>query len=180
MEKDFSSLASKVLSGEATEQERATLRQMLHESEQDTLLFNEMNDFINFLWRAAAIFLLLLSCGVIYYYNAYPSHTYMYATQGAISDYILRDGTKVKLNKNSSITFTSSFRKKNRVIDLTGEAYFEVTKDAAKKFIVRTQGGGDLTKTNRWKCVWILCFRCQLCHGRQSYYGSIRKSACKP
>ncbi|MDR1632197.1 MAG: FecR domain-containing protein [Dysgonamonadaceae bacterium] len=174
MEKDFSSLASKILSGEATEQERETLRQMLHESEDDALLFNEIkeywdakvvtdrnmqasvdekihsrikgsvaqsrrNNFINSFWRAAAIFLLLLSCGTIYYYNAYPSHTYMYATQGAISDYILGDSTKVKLNKYSSITFTSSFGKNNRRVDLSGEAYFEVTKDAAKKFTVRTQ-----------------------------------------
>jgi ferric-dicitrate binding protein FerR (iron transport regulator) len=174
MKKDFSSLASKVLSGEATGKERGTLRQMLQESEQDALLFNEIkeywdakvvtdgeilasvdekilsrindsgfksrrNSFIRSFWRAAAIFLLLLSCGMIYYYNARPSHTYIYATQGAISDYILPDGTKVKLNKNSAITFTSSFGKRSRTVDLSGEAYFEVTKDAAKKFTVRTQ-----------------------------------------
>jgi transmembrane sensor len=50
---------------------------------------------------------------------------------------ILSDGTKVWLNAASSIKFPASFAgAKQRRIDLTGEAYLEVTKDQEHPFIV--------------------------------------------
>jgi transmembrane sensor len=51
----------------------------------------------------------------------------------------LSDGTKVWLNSASSLTYPSSFDKqKDRRVQLTGEAYFEVAKDKAHPFIVLT------------------------------------------
>jgi transmembrane sensor len=51
----------------------------------------------------------------------------------------LPDGTKVWLNAASSIKFpTTFFSKGNRTVELTGEAYFEVAKDKAHPFIVKT------------------------------------------
>lgn len=49
---------------------------------------------------------------------------------------VLHDGTKVWLNAASSIRFPSSFVTGKREVEITGEAYFEVAKDAAKPFIV--------------------------------------------
>lgn len=50
---------------------------------------------------------------------------------------ILPDGTHVWLNAASSIKFPVSFTpSKERKVFITGEAYFEVTKDKAKPFIV--------------------------------------------
>ena len=50
---------------------------------------------------------------------------------------ILADGSKVWLNAASSIRFPSAFTGNQRVVEVTGEAYFEVAKDASKPFIVK-------------------------------------------
>jgi ferric-dicitrate binding protein FerR (iron transport regulator) len=49
---------------------------------------------------------------------------------------VLSDGTKVWLNASSSIHYPAVFKGKERVVEVTGEAYFEVAKDATKPFIV--------------------------------------------
>jgi transmembrane sensor len=52
---------------------------------------------------------------------------------------ILPDGTKVWLNAVSSLKFPTTFANlKERTVQLTGEAYFEVSKDKAHPFIVKT------------------------------------------
>ena len=48
----------------------------------------------------------------------------------------LSDGTKVWLNSESSLRFPTAFIGNERNVEITGEAYFEVAKDATKKFIV--------------------------------------------
>jgi hypothetical protein len=50
----------------------------------------------------------------------------------------LSDGTKVWMNSESTLKFKSKFTGKQRVVDLEGEAYFEVAKNPDKPFIVRT------------------------------------------
>jgi len=50
---------------------------------------------------------------------------------------ILPDGTKVWLDAASSLKFPTAFKGNERTVDLTGEAYFEVTKNAAMPFNVR-------------------------------------------
>jgi ferric-dicitrate binding protein FerR (iron transport regulator) len=52
----------------------------------------------------------------------------------------LADGTKVWLNAASSLRFPVTFNGSTRVVQLTGEAYFEVAKDAAHPFIVKAEG----------------------------------------
>lgn len=48
----------------------------------------------------------------------------------------LPDGSLVWLNASSSIHFPTSFVEKERRVEITGEAYFEVAKNAGKPFIV--------------------------------------------
>lgn len=50
---------------------------------------------------------------------------------------ILPDGTKVWLNAASSLKFPTAFAGNQRSVELTGEAYFEVTKNTAKPFMVK-------------------------------------------
>ncbi|ATP55669.1 anti-sigma factor [Pedobacter ginsengisoli] len=52
---------------------------------------------------------------------------------------ILADGTHVWLNAASSLKFPASFKGKTRLVELTGEAYFEVAKNKQMPFIVHTQ-----------------------------------------
>lgn len=49
---------------------------------------------------------------------------------------ILSDGTKVMLNSASSVTFPTSFKEGDRMVELNGEAYFEVAKHKNKRFRV--------------------------------------------
>lgn len=47
---------------------------------------------------------------------------------------VLSDGTGVWLNSASSIRYPTSFGKSPRTVEITGEAYFEVTKDPSRPF----------------------------------------------
>lgn len=51
---------------------------------------------------------------------------------------VLPDGSKVWLNSVSSLRFPAVFNGKERNIELTGEAYFEVVRNTEKPFIVKT------------------------------------------
>ena len=51
---------------------------------------------------------------------------------------VLADGTKVFLNAVSSIKYPTQFNGDQRVVELEGEAYFEVAKDKSKPFIVKS------------------------------------------
>ncbi|MBC9929250.1 FecR domain-containing protein [Chitinophaga qingshengii] len=52
----------------------------------------------------------------------------------------LSDGSRVWLNAGSSIRFPATFNGQEREVELTGEAYFEVAKDAAHIFRVSVNG----------------------------------------
>ena len=49
---------------------------------------------------------------------------------------VLADGSKVWLNSASSLRFPTSFKGGDRRVELTGEGYFEIAKDAARPFFV--------------------------------------------
>ncbi|WP_158859363.1 FecR family protein [Lunatibacter salilacus] len=52
----------------------------------------------------------------------------------------LHDGSKVLLNSGSTLRYISNFEKDRRELFLTGEAFFEVTKDSLRPFVVKTSG----------------------------------------
>ena len=52
---------------------------------------------------------------------------------------LLPDGSKVWLNAASSLKYPTAFNGDSRNVTLTGEAYFEIAKDKAHPFIVRTE-----------------------------------------
>lgn len=51
----------------------------------------------------------------------------------------LDDGTHVWLNTDSRLEYPDRFVKKERVVHLSGEAFFEVARNTGKPFVVRTQ-----------------------------------------
>ena len=69
----------------------------------------------------------------------YITHTTGRGQQAVIT---LQDGSVVKLNNSSAISFPEKFTEGKREITLQGEAFFEVKRDPAKPFVVKT---GDLT-----------------------------------
>ncbi len=62
---------------------------------------------------------------------------------GGMYQVVLSDGTKVWLNSATSLTYPEKFGGEQRIVQLEGEAYFEVTKDV-KEFIVKTNSA-DVT-----------------------------------
>lgn len=55
-----------------------------------------------------------------------------------ILTFLLPDGSKVWLNKNSRLIFPAQFNKIERTVFLEGEAFFEVIPDAGSPFVVRS------------------------------------------
>ena len=62
----------------------------------------------------------------------------VFVKPGSKSKIILPDGTVVRLNGSSKLSYNKDFNKNVREVNLEGEAYFDVTKDAAHPFIVHT------------------------------------------
>ena len=56
----------------------------------------------------------------------------------------LPDGSKVWLNASSSIHYPTAFLEKERRVTITGEAYFEIAKNANKPFIVKVYNGAEV------------------------------------
>jgi hypothetical protein len=63
-------------------------------------------------------------------------HT-IYVPKGGEYELLLSDGSKVYLNSETRLVFPDRFEGNTRLVELTGEAYFEVKK-ATKPFIVQT------------------------------------------
>lgn len=53
---------------------------------------------------------------------------------------VLSDGSKVWLNALSSLKYPTAFTEEMRVVELTGEGYFEVAKNAKQPFLVKVDG----------------------------------------
>ncbi len=64
--------------------------------------------------------------------------------RGQKSSFVLSDGTLVKLNADSKLTFHEKFTDSGRHVYLEGEAFFDVKKDANRPFVVHS---GKLTTT---------------------------------
>ena len=61
---------------------------------------------------------------------------------GSVYQLELADGTKVWLNAASSLRYPTFFKGKERIVELQGEGYFEVAKNAGQPFLVKS---GDAT-----------------------------------
>jgi transmembrane sensor len=70
-----------------------------------------------------------------------PLAVFAYSTDfGERKQLQLPDGSKVILNSNTLLTYKADYNEEDRQLELLGEAYFEVAKDAEKKFIVHSNG----------------------------------------
>ena len=101
------------------------------------------------LWRktlriAASIVIPLFFAGLGYYVSGNKSQPAadermtVRVDVGQKANLQLPDGTQVWLNSAGSLTYDPSYNKKERVVYLQGEAYFEVNKDKRRPFIVKT------------------------------------------
>jgi ferric-dicitrate binding protein FerR (iron transport regulator) len=89
--------------------------------------------------RVAAVLLPLLLAGAGYWYVGRPVPIAEVAVpNGERRQITLPDGSQAWVNAGSTLTYPERFPE-TRTIQLTGEAYFAVTKDPQKPFIVQTK-----------------------------------------
>lgn len=86
----------------------------------------------------AAVLLLCLSAWTAYLYMQ-PVLIKTVSTLAETRTVHLPDGSTVTLNHYSSISYPEKFKSDNREVELNGEAYFEVSKDKKRPFIVQTE-----------------------------------------
>ena len=89
-------------------------------------------------WRIAAVFVIIIGASYLGYklLNEKPVQNIVVASgQATISD-TLPDGSMVTLNKNSEIHYPSAFKGETRSISLKGEAFFNVTPNKKKPFLI--------------------------------------------
>jgi len=140
------SLAPNVMDSEVKEDMFADILGKIKETS-DT----EVNVKANFrlsvsFWRYAVAACLVLAVGVGAYFlgsnqsGAGQDLVTMAVKNGQKADLTLADGTRVYINSDSRISYDNSYNKKDRVLRLDGEAYFEVAKDKSRPFIVQANG----------------------------------------
>lgn len=115
------------------------LFQRIHAEQERTRLVRTLNTWVKY----AAVFVLLLTFAGLttWYFTSVSQDSWITAqTQaGEKIEITLPDNTKVWLNENSQLKYPPKFKKNKRSIRLSGEAYFEVTKDKHKPFTVQGQ-----------------------------------------
>lgn len=105
--------------------------------------------YLQQLGKIVAVFILVFFSGILtlYFINnrsskqnqltAYTEHKVSY---GSKSQLILPDGTKVWLNAGSKLRYSLQFNQTIREVYLEGEAFFDVSKNKDKPFLVKTTG----------------------------------------
>jgi transmembrane sensor len=98
--------------------------------------------FIRRFYKYAAILLLFVALGSVFFYISGTSgerttfYNTIIAENGQISKAMLPDHTVVWLNSGSSLKYSNRFGVGNRNVELTGQAYFDVTKNKNLPFVV--------------------------------------------
>jgi len=114
-------------------------------NENDLIPVKKLLKPYNYKWLyAAASFIFILGIGFLWKQNSNSKASgqkklqQVYVKPGSKSQIVLPDGTVVRLNGSSTLSYNKDFNEKIREVNLEGEAYFDVTKDAAHPFIVHT------------------------------------------
>jgi len=89
--------------------------------------------------RVAAVLLLFIVPSLIYFwFFMAPGEDTLYADRQVVES-TLPDGTQVALNAGSSLHYPSRFKGKERKVSLEGEAFFDVTHDEEKAFVIEAE-----------------------------------------
>lgn len=90
-------------------------------------------------YAAIVAVVLLLGGGAGYwFYQNDPDMLVAVANEGIVKEVSLPDGTRVWLNNSATLKYPREFSKNERSVYLEGEAYFKVTKNHQKPFIVES------------------------------------------
>ena len=96
------------------------------------------NPAFSLIARIAAI--IVLAVGITFllrYYLLAEPEMIVLSTELNQREILLPDGSTVYLNQHSRLSYPEKFSKKERAVNLNGEAYFEVSRNEKRSFIVR-------------------------------------------
>lgn len=158
-------LLHRFFEGKTTVEEEKQLRSWLESSDENTRIYNAermvhdallLHDPVRekkekkparlspWLIGTAATIALLIGLELFQLFNQYGAeeqyHTIL-VPAGQRINLLMADNTDVWLNANTTFRYPTQFSRKNRTVYLDGEAYFDVSKDKKKPFVVRTYSG---------------------------------------
>lgn len=93
----------------------------------------------------AALIALLIGGGISFFYKTRIDNRFaenavsrIKTPEGQKMQVVLPDGSHVWLNGGSELAYSENFNRADRQVRLKGEAYFDITKNPSKKFVVET------------------------------------------
>ena len=104
------------------------------------------NNIFHLAWiyKVAAIFILLVATTITIWRLGVRNQEFREVATSQFDfsnpEIELPDGSKVKLNHGSILTYPEEFSGKTREVTLTGEAFFNVTRNPQKPFIIKANG----------------------------------------
>ncbi len=122
-----------------------SFRSILKKINKEPVLSNrtKTKSFLLLKIMAAAAILMLILGGLFWFgtdrLTVNAKEQLVITEKGSKSRIILPDGSKVWINSDSKLTYGDNYGKDNRVVQLSGEAFFEVVKDKNHPFIVHTR-----------------------------------------
>lgn len=143
-QEDYDDVLSNIINAQKEPQTNRT-----YDKKKITTSFRTINPF----WiRAAILLLLFIGSFILYKVNQTQRGAQVISQKeiikenpkGQRSKIRLPDGSIVWLNAESEIRYLENFEGKTRLIELRGEAFFEVKKDTTRPFIVKS---GSITTT---------------------------------
>lgn len=94
-------------------------------------------------WMSKSAAALLIVCCIFFIYNSFLTYRkeliIKETPKGVRSVFTLTDGTEIRLNADSRLEYPAHFSDSTREVFLIGEAFFDVSKDAAHPFIIHTK-----------------------------------------
>ena len=100
--------------------------------------------YIN-IYKLAASVIILIGLGISFFYYLENSqnveqlkYTTVTTSDSQRKKITLSDGSEIKLNFGSSLSYPDKFSESDRVVVLKGEAFFEVEKDKSRPFIINS------------------------------------------
>lgn len=90
---------------------------------------------------AAAALLVAAVLGIRHFLSIPAAPMAFQSDEGELRDLLLDDGSSITLNSSSQLSVNQFFGRDDRRVELVGEAFFEVTPNKSKPFVVKTQVG---------------------------------------
>lgn len=92
-------------------------------------------------FAVAASLIVIFGLAAFFYFQGHNSNSPVQFTADNTKlekPVVLPDGTTVFLNRNTNLSYSKDFNTETRTVTLTGEAFFDVAKNPAKPFIIKT------------------------------------------